>query len=503
MTSFLTGKKCVIGGDYHVFENAGKQLFFSVDRSTVAEIVDPDLFQLLRELEQEPGVRDRVEEHVASHNWPAARRAELADALRKLQPWTYCRGGSRQQLPDKEASRGLDVRTNRLTLMISEACNLRCRYCYTGLQIDKYRTRLMSETVARAAVDLIISLSPSDRDIRVQFFGGEPLLNMDVIKTTIDYTRRRAGALKRDTHFSLTTNGTLLDEATVRYLHSQKVHVLISLDGPEWCHDRYRVYPDGRGSHAQIVRNIAFLRDHTGYLNVRATWTPGGATLVRLNEYFASIGVTLANISVAMPTNSNNSDGEFMALNEAKSVWLEQLEAVLQQCAQAWIAGQPERCPFDMLRGRLTRLSLPRSNKYNRFCGACFAAAAVGADGTIYPCHRFWPLPAFRIGNVFDGYAPDRVRAFFEQYDEAMTGQCQTCWARFLCRGVCFREAALDDGGFSKPDPAMCARIQRSWESQMGWYATLREQHPDVLEAMRKHAPQGPADRAGLGEHGA
>lgn len=485
-TSSTMGDHLDIGAGYHVFRQQGRNLLLSLERSSVIRITDDALFELLEELERDPSRHNDVDNVLASKPWPQAQRRRIRAALVRLQPWTSCVPG---QVPSMTVCHASDVVFAKITLMVSEACNLRCRYCYTGLQVDKHRTQLMRPEVAQAAVEMLIRFLPAKGAIRIVFFGGEPLLNMPVIRYTIDYARRRAADLGRKVAFGLTTNGVLLDEQTTRYFTEVPLAPIISIDGPEWCHDRYRVFPDGSGSHAAMIGNLQRFRKHAKYLSVRATWTPSGAPLTELNDYFYAQQATVAHVTPVMPTHSNNLDGEFGTAAEVAAIWTQQYEALYEQCFKAWVARQPERCPLDPLHRLVHELNRRAPNTYERPCTACFSCAAVGADGTIYPCHRFWPLKPFAIGNVFTGFAFDRVRAFFKDFDRAVTDNCQTCWARFMCNGGCFRSAADEDGGFVAKDPAVCAQVRTLAEKGIGWYALLREEYPDVLKAMLASRP--------------
>jgi len=475
-----TSEAIRLGRDYHVFRSHGRRLMFSVAKASVFEIKNESLFRVLSNWEQEPEAGQSVEDLIEKAADDEAQRQSLNEALAELRPWTVCPDPAFTPFVIRSQA---DIHIWRLTLMVSGACNLRCRYCYTGLQTEKWDTGLMSADVARQAVDLILRHSPV-KGLCINFFGGEPLLNLPVIQSTVAYVEQAAARLKLPSLFSMTTNGVLLDEGTIRYLHSKRFHLMISMDGPAEIHDRNRVFADGRGSHAIVEKNARLVREITGRLSLRATVTPSTTSVRPIQRYIEEIGGE-GGFCFVMPTEDNNEGGRFVESAELRETRWKELMQIRAHCYDAWINGRAKPGPADALHLAFQMLDC-RNSSLRPGCGMCFNSAAVGADGSLYPCHRFWPMPAYRIGNVQTGYDLEPLTRLLNTLHGTLAAHCQHCWARRICgEPSCLRKCCDGQGRAVVPSASTCAESLRSWEDLMGWYVRMQQEHPAVFEHMR------------------
>lgn len=485
------------GSDWHVFEHEGRKVFFSVDRSRVIEITDEPLFDLLREHEQAPD-RDACDlaQRLERRHWPQTVKQETRHALVQLAPYTVRSPGTRPYVPRlPEDLSADDIKMSAITLVVAGACNLRCRYCYTGLQVEKHAYALMSGEVARQAVDLMVRhLSPQAPNLRATFFGGEPLLNFPVVQSTIEYIKGRARDLGRNYSFSLTTNGVLLTEPIVRYLHQNHCAILVSIDGPAEVHDRYRVFPDGQGTHRIVLEKLRMLRRLTGQAYVRATQTPQGPTVRQLCNYFMSLGATPPIvIGATMFTQDNNLDGALGSREEITRRITREYDEIRPLVYADLMAGRTP--PQDCLTDRFKRLNCTKPLEYHYHCTACTSSTAVGPDGTLYPCHRYWPMRQYALGTARDGYDLPRYVQLLRKYHQVVTSSCVGCWARFLCLGLCSRFRATEDGGFAAPHSLECDAVKHSWEQNIGYFLKAYHEDPERLRQLcgSKSAAEIPA----------
>ncbi|MCC7146872.1 MAG: SPASM domain-containing protein [Phycisphaeraceae bacterium] len=466
-----------------MFRAQGERVMLSLDHARVIEITDDRLLHILGQWEQQPqdtGLNPW--QMVDQTNWPEEVKEEIKQSLHDLAPYTVRTAGMLPYMPDVAEFNKNTIRISSITLMVSEACNLRCRYCYTGLQVDAHSTRLMSEEIAHQAIEMEISyMSPEAPAIRATFFGGEPLLNFDVVRSTIEYVKRRAKETGRVYSFTLTTNGVLLTEPIARYLHENKCSILLSIDGPAWIHDEHRIYPNGKGCHAQVVEAANLIRRVTGALNIRATQTPGGPTLRELCRYFYELGATPPYLIGPVMDTKANGDGS-VPFDFSDSLRRNVMEAdeIRPLCLQDLIAG---RTPlYDIYSFGFKRLNCRTPMRHQQHCSACTSGTAVGADGTLYPCHRFWPMTGYALGNVRTGFDIQAYSTYFSRYHQAVTSHCQDCWARFLCLGGCYRFRATEDGQFRPPAKAECDSIRHSWERTVSSFLKMSKENPDILK---------------------
>ena len=470
-----------IGRDYHVFEQQGMKLMISVDRSRVVKLADDNLFTVLAEYEQLNGdAQLGIEAAVSRQPWSTQEKAETLEALAQIAPLTLRPPGIKPYVPDVSKTTVEQIRFNHVTLMVSGACNLRCKYCYTGLQIDKHDEALMSEDVARQAVQLICRhITDRHHSIGLTFFGGEPLLNFPLVRAMIHHVEAKAIELGKTPFFTLTTNGTLLTPEIIEFLEAHRCVILVSLDGPQQVHDAVRVFPDGSGSHAIVLRNLKLIKQMTGHCHVRATRMPDGPPWEQLLDYFEALGVTPPVSTAAVMDTEDNIDSA--SLGDPRQVF-EALNGpapkLREREYQQLVSGEaPMRDAVARWMGEFNRSD---SLAYKYQCSAFSSHLAVGPDGALYPCHRFWPMPAYELGNVRDGIDIDKFRAGLQQFHEVVAQKCIPCWARFLCGGECPRHRATAQG-FRPPHDYECEASRRRWEQAAAYFVRMAEEHPDVL----------------------
>jgi len=365
-----------------------------------------------------------------------------------------------------------------LCLHLADDCNLRCRYCFAGGGSFGRARSLMPAAVARQAVDFLLSASGGRRHCEIDFFGGEPLLNFEVLQETVAYGRSRAETYGKLLKFTVTTNAYFLPPAVQDYLNSEKISVVLSLDGRREVHDRMRRCPDGGGSFQQVLNNCRSLvdaRDGDNYY-LRGTYTRhnldfSNDVLAMADEGFSRISLEPAVLPEYSPEALRVADlprleGEYERLVEL--LWQMELDGRRVYYFHFELDLGQGPCKVKRLQG----------------CGAGAAYLAVTPDGSLYPCHQFAGQERFRAGDVFSG-PEGGVLKQFQALEEKEA--CRSCFARGFCSGGCHAAAWLMNRDLHVPDGLACA-LQRK-RLECGLYLQARR----LLASSENGRPVRPA----------
>jgi len=382
----------------------------------------------------------------------------------------------------------LDHRPRSLMLFVTSRCNLRCRYCYEDLSLGAHRPPDMDSAGMRRVVDMLIERSGRRRSLKITFFGGEPLLAFPLLRETVEYAGERAVAAGKQMGYAITTNATLLDDEIIEFLVRHEFGVMASIDGPADIHDRHRVFPDGRGSHALVSRNIRRLLDRQLSARVlpvklRATLTRDAADADAINSYFleAFPGARIM-IGESMGTAELVHDWDVPLDDEEDTFeifdrFASRLDGISAEDAEVHFRGIVEG--LEILHAKT--LSPPDVPGFPLLCGVGRNMLGVASDGGLYPCHRFAGMPHFRIGHA--GSGPDRaaLSSFYEKVVACYQDHCARCWARNLCQGDCPAYLARDDGSVGPPSEKRCALLRRGYERRIRLYWRIDERRPDLF----------------------
>ena len=349
---------------------------------------------------------------------------------------------------EEELEKRLSGPRNSVMLSVSSGCNLACRYCYCGVCRDKLPSQgLMAEATALRAVDDLFAAADPKTDLRITFFGGEPLLNKPVIRLVVERCNRLAAERGMKAGYSITTNATLLDDATAELIAENNFGLMVSLDGPPELHDRQCPTRDGLGSFAQAAAGIRTLMDRRRKVTVRCTMAHPAPDAMKLIRFFCDFGfsrIVLGTVhNPAFPSECDFTADDSNAFRRCM-----ESEVIPWMLAEVKAGRDPAYDPFDDIAKFQGEKEHP--DKVAPFrCGACHGAMAVGPDGTLYPCHRFVGMEAWAIGRLEDGRDIDRCKGFWRKYRECMKPSCAQCWAYRVCGGPCPWEIARADGTFA------------------------------------------------------
>ena len=353
-----------------------------------------------------------------------------------------------------------------LCLHVAHTCNLNCAYCFAGQGKYHGEQAVMPFEVGRQALDFLLAHSEGRTNLEVDFFGGEPLLNFDVVRQLVAYARSREKECGKRFRFTLTTNGLLIDDDVIDFANREMSNVVLSLDGRREVHDRFRVDAAGRGSWDRIVpkfqKFVAARGDRSYY--IRGTFTHVNPDFLADIRQMLDLGFTeLSMEPVVCPADDP------MALTE------EDLPVVLEQYEQLALLMKRRReegRPFTFYHYILDLSAGPCIYKRIAGCGSGTEYLAVTPGGDLYPCHQFVGEKAFRLGNVRDGVTEPALAAEFAACNVYTRPRCRDCWARFYCAGGCAANAYHATGSLRGVYEYGCTLFRKRMECAIWLEAT-------------------------------
>ncbi len=322
-----------------------------------------------------------------------------------------------------------------LCLHVSHACNLNCEYCFAAQGKYHGQSSLMSFEVGRRALDFLIENSGSRRNLEVDFFGGEPLLNFEVVKQLVAYARSVEKEKNKNFRFTLTTNGMLIDDDVIEFCNRECHNVVLSLDGRKEIHDAKRPTPSGGGSYDIILpkfKKLVEARNGKGYY-MRGTFTHANTDFTNDIFHMADLGFTELSMEpvVCKPTDP------YALTDDDLPVLLEQYEILAKEMIRRRRAGNG----FTFYHYMIDLKAGPCIYKRISGCGSGTEYLAVTPTGDLYPCHQFVGDKKYLMGNVWDGVLNKEIRGEFANCNAYSREECKDCWARLYCSGGCAANA--------------------------------------------------------------
>lgn len=318
-----------------------------------------------------------------------------------------------------------------LCLHIAHDCNLKCKYCFAEEGEYHGKRELMSLEVGKKAIDFLIKASGKRKNLEVDFFGGEPLMNFDVVKGIVEYARSIEKEYGKNFRFTITTNGILLNDDIMEYINDNMHNVVLSIDGRKDVHDRMRPRAGGQGSYDNIVpkfQKLAESRNQTDYY-VRGTFTRHNLDFGKDVLHLADLG--FKQISVEPVVADSRED---YAIQESD---LPQIFAEYEHLAKDIIKRRKDGQWFNFFHFMIDLTGGPCVTKRLVGCGSGTEYLAVTPTGDLYPCHQFVGQEQFKMGTVYTGVEKTEIRKDFEQCNVYNKPVCQNCWAKFYCSGGC------------------------------------------------------------------
>ena len=322
-----------------------------------------------------------------------------------------------------------------LCLHVAHTCNLTCDYCFASQGKYQGERALMSSEVGKQALDFLIANSGSRRNLEVDFFGGEPLMDWDVVKQLVSYARSVEKEHNKNFRFTLTTNGLLVDDDVIEFANKEMHNVVLSLDGRKEVHDRLRRTVGGHGSYDVIVpkfQKFVQSRNNTGYY-VRGTYTHDNIDFTKDIFHMADLGFTELSMEPVVCDPK-----EPYALTEADlPVLFEQYEIL----AKDMLRREKEGKPITFYHYMIDLTGGPCVYKRVTGCGSGTEYMAVTPWGELFPCHQFVGDPAYSLGDIWKGVTYPEVQDKFRKCNAYARPDCKDCWAKLYCSGGCAANA--------------------------------------------------------------
>ncbi|MCA0386657.1 MAG: thioether cross-link-forming SCIFF peptide maturase [Firmicutes bacterium] len=356
-----------------------------------------------------------------------------------------------------------------LCLHVAHDCNIRCAYCFASQGDFKGDRSLMSYEVGKKALDLLVANSGNRRNLEVDFFGGEPLMNFEVVKQLVAYGRSIEAEHNKNFRFTLTTNGVLLNDEIIDYVNEHMSNVVLSIDGRKEVNDKMRYTISGGGTYDIIVEKFKRLvekRAGKSYY-VRGTFTKHNLDFAKDVIHLADLGFKSTSVEpvVAKPTDS-------YAITEEDIAYLNKQ---YEELAQEMVNRHNTENAFSFFHFALDMGQGPCVVKRLSGCGAGSEYLAITPEGDIYPCHQFVGDEHFKMGNVLAGILDFGLTNQFKNAHVYNKEKCRTCWAKFYCSGGCHANAYNFNHDIFIPYDLGCELEKKRIESSIYIYGKMNQ----------------------------
>lgn len=470
-------KNYKLESNIHVYQQKDLHIAYDVNSGSL-HLLDKKAFQLIQEMQEiqrlNPDLLEKdslLLEEIGG--WlEQTEKDEILEELGQLQEdgTLFSPVAEKYELPLNETPL-----IKAICLHVAHDCNLRCSYCFAGTGSFGGGRHIMDLETGKRAIDFVLEHSGHRPHCEVDFFGGEPLMNFDVVKELVGYGRKAAAKKNKKIKFTMTTNAVLLNKEVRAFLEKEDISVVLSLDGRKEVNDRVRPFPGGKGSYDKILPHIMeFIKERPEaspyaigtYYYVRGTFTHFNTDFHKDVIHLAELGIDRISLEpvVAEPHMEYAFKEEDMVkINEAYDILG---ETVLDYKAQGKA--------FNFFHFNAGLDAGPCLPKRLSGCGAGYEYAAISPEGDIYPCHQFVGQAQYKMGSLYEDGSlnPDIVRAF-RQANIYAKPECMDCWARYSCSGGCHASNTAYSGQLNEVYPLGC-QLQRK-RLEVAYYLKIKE----------------------------
>lgn len=450
----------------HSFYCLGKYLLLDVESGAVHQVDEliHDIVRLPRELTNSQ-ITDKL-----SAKYDAV---DIAEALAEL---CELREQGLLDTPDNNAAVAEKISSNgaavkAMCLHVAHDCNMRCQYCFASTGDFHGERMLMPLETAKAALDFLAAHSGGRKNLEVDFFGGEPMMNIGVVRDTVAYGRELEKKWDKQFRFTITTNCLVLDEDTVDFFNREMVNVVISLDGRREVHDRMRKTVNGKPSFDIILNNAKRIADFRGQQRyyVRGTYTGYNLDFAKDVLFLADQGFEQVSVEPVVSEAS-----EPYAIKEKH---VEQICGEYEKLAEEYLRRRATDKWFHFFHFTIDMTGGPCLPKRVSGCGAGNEYVAVTPEGDIYPCHQFVGMPEKKMGSVHTGAFDREMQREYKACNVLTKDKCRDCWAKYYCSGGCAANAYKYSGDIYKPYEMSCTLQKKRTECALAIYAIERERN--------------------------
>ena len=425
----------------HLYKNNGYNIVIDANSGCVHSVdeVAYDMIAQFEQLDRQTLIQTVLDKYADNPAVDAAEREEIYGDIIALKE-------SKQLFSEDEfADFQWDFKKRNsvlkaICLHVAHDCNLACKYCFAGKGEYNGEKALMSYETGKQALDFLVANSGTRHNLEVDFFGGEPLMNFEVVKQLTAYGRSLEKKYNKNFRFTLTTNGILVDDEVIDFCNKEMCNVVLSIDGRKCVNDRMRVTRNGQGSYDHILPKFLKFVEQRGNKDyyLRGTYTG-------FNKDFAADILHLADLGfkeLSMEPVVCDPKEEYALHDEDVPALCEQYQLL----ADEMLRRQREKNGFTFYHYMIDLMGGPCIAKRISGCGVGVEYMAVTPTGELYPCHQFVSDPNFLLGNVWDGVQHPEVLDEFKHCNVYAHKECKDCFARLYCSGGCAANAFHSTG---------------------------------------------------------
>lgn len=419
----------------HQYKLGGYNIVLDVCSGSV-HVVDEIAYDIIEQYQN--STKEQIVQNLAQKYASSASLQEIAECYDQV---TSLKDSGKLFAPDTfEPMAGkLKAKTGNvikaLCLHVAHTCNLNCSYCFASQGKYHGERAIMSLEVGKRALDFLIENSGNRHNLEVDFFGGEPLMNFDMLKQLVAYARSIEKQHNKNFRFTLTTNGVLVDDEVIEWANKEMSNVVLSLDGRKEVHDRFRVDYAGKGSWEKIVpkfQKFVEARGDKSYY-MRGTFTHANPDFIIDIQAMLDLGFSELSMEPVV-----------CAADDPSALTEEDLQIVMkgyEQLAHLMIERRKQGKPFTFYHYMIDLTAGPCIYKRISGCGSGTEYMAVTPWGDLYPCHQFVGEEKFKLGDIYNGVTNQEIRNEFAACNVYAHQECKTCWARLYCSGGCAANA--------------------------------------------------------------
>lgn len=352
-----------------------------------------------------------------------------------------------------------------LCIHISHDCNLRCKYCFASTGDFGGKRSMMSPETGKKAIDFLIRESGNRKNLELDFFGGEPMMNFNTIKEIVEYAKSISSKHNKKFKFTLTTNALLLKEEHKEFINNNIQNIVLSIDGREETNDRMRYKVDGSGSYKDIIGKIKDMADSRNQDNyyVRGTFTRENLDFSNDVLHLADEGFKQISVEPVVAAKDTGYDIREEDLNTLYDEY--------EKLSYEYVKRSKEGKWFNFFHFMIDLEQGPCIAKRLRGCGSGHEYMSITPEGDIYPCHQFVGMEEFKMGNVYDESMFKETQNRFMKSNVYTKEDCRKCWAKFYCSGGCAANAYQFNGDINIPYRIGCELEKKRVECAL-WIKT-------------------------------
>ncbi|MGF0015907.1 thioether cross-link-forming SCIFF peptide maturase [Mitsuokella jalaludinii] len=456
----------------HKFEQGGHYILLDINSGAV-HVIDKMIYDMMDTFD---GANDEAVVAALKDAYPEADLREALGELHELMEMGELFAPD-IDVPPTFKQKGL---IKSICLMVAQDCNLRCKYCFGDGGSYGQERAVMTPEVGKRAIDFLIESCGPRKHCEVDFFGGEPLMNMKTVKAVTEYARQREKETGKKFKLTMTTNGMLLNDENIKWLNDNDFSLVLSLDGRKEVNDAMRPDAGGYGTYDRIVKNfkkcIASRKggdwDYRGvYTYLRGTYTHNNMDFTKDVLSMVDEGFNILSVEPVVMKDSP------LGFTEED---LPRIREEYDRLTEAYMKRHREGRGFWFFHFNMDLSNGPCVAKRLSGCGAGHEYVAVSENGDLYPCHQFVGREGYKLGDIYEGITNTELPQYFRESHVLNKEKCRDCWARFFCSGGCHANADLFHGDIRKPYEVGCEIQKKRLECAILVQALL------ALEKMEK-----------------